>query len=437
MRYVRKLRLLMALSACLAVPVVASAQFEESRAGREGPGFKTGRLVLHPGFSAEGGYDSNVFLQNENQEDSFILRLTGYLDLATAPPVRQREGEMNEVEPKKLTFRGGVGVSYYQYFNDRVESNAAADGHFDLAYNPSQVFSLNVRDVFVRTIRPFTNPNTPAGRTTSYGRNQNTASLDLIGRSRSRVLEGSVGYTNYIEFFDSDVFDFGNSLTHRVPARLSWAFFPSSAIVYEAQYNNQQYDQDRVTNSVALLSDSNRVSNSVGFNGAITERLSLTVMLGYAAGFYDVGDNFDGVIARAEVRWRPLDTVSLAGGYDRDFRPSFIGNFFESNRLYLNTSFTLSGAMQLGIRSSVSFDKSGLALASDGTLLGNLPFRKDIRVFAGIFGEYRFRSWFSVFGQAGWLADFTDYEYVGTEPLLDPVASYQRFDAWIGLRIFY
>jgi hypothetical protein len=357
--------------------------------------------------------------------------------VATTTPVRQGEGEMNKVEPQKIDFRGGVGFGYYHYFNDRVRPNAAADAHVDFSYNPSRVFSLQFVNRFVRTVRPFTNADTRTGETTSYGRNQNDATLALVGRSRSESLQGRVGYTNTLDFFDSSVFNYGNNITHRVPVRLSWAFFPSSAVVYEARYDNQQFADGRVQNSASLLSNSNRVTNSIGFNGSVTERLSLTLMIGYAAGFFEVGDNFDGIVARAEAQWQPLSNVTLVGGYDRDFRPSFIGNFIESNRLYLRTSFVLAGAMLLGIQSSVSFDKSGLALATDGGLLGNQPFRKDIRVYAGIFGEYRFLSWLSLFGRIGWLADFTDYQYFGTEPLLDPAAQYQRFDAWLGLRVFY
>ena len=107
------------------------------------------------------------------------------------------------------------------------------------------------------------------------------------------------------------------------------------------------------------------------------------------------------------------------------------------NRLFLDTGFVLSGAFQLGVKAWVSFDKSGLALASDGTLLGNEPYRKDTRLYAGLFGEYRFKAWLALFFQAGYLADFTDFQYFGTQPLLDPAAGYQRFDAWIGLRVFY
>ena len=439
MRCRRNVELALALVIVLSVPAAVSAQgFSEERAGREGPGFKAGRMVLHPGFSAEGGYDSNIFLQSENPEDAFILRLTGYLDVATEPPVRQRQGEMNKPEPQKIEFRGGIGASYYHYFTDRIAPNIGADAHVDFSYNPSPVFTLHVLDRFVRTVRPFTNANTPQGETTSYGRNRNTATLDLVGRSKSRVLEGRLGYTNSLEFFDSDAFNYGNSITHRVPASLNWAFFPASALVFTAAYANQQFDQERVADSPTLLSDNNRVRSSIGYNGALTERLAVSAFIGYAAGFYQLASDFDGVIARVDASWRPRPTITVIGGYDLDIRPALIGNFTRMHRLFLDTSFTLSGALLLGIRSWVSFDKSGLALTPEGTLIDpNNPFRQDIRVYAGFFAEYRFKAWLALFGEVGYLADFTDFEYVGTEPLLNPRAGYQRFDAWIGLRVFY
>ncbi|MFW2389387.1 MAG: hypothetical protein ACN4G0_13690, partial [Polyangiales bacterium] len=90
-----------------------------------------------------------------------------------------------------------------------------------------------------------------------------------------------------------------------------------------------------------------------------------------------------------------------------------------------------------GIKGWVSFDKSGLALSPDGSFLGTEPRREDTRVYAGIFAEYRFTSWLALFAEAGYLADFTDFQYLGLDPLLAPGAEYQRFDAWLGIRVFY
>jgi hypothetical protein len=442
MRGCWKLELALALVAAMwaaLIPATARAQgYLPDRASREGPGFKVGRLVLHPGLSLEGGYDSNVFLQNTNEEDSFLLRLSGYLDVATESSQRQREGDASRVEPQKIEFRGGLGAFYYHWFLDRVPDNVGADAHVDFSYNPSRVFSLQVRDVFRRTVRPFSNPNTLEGETISYGSNNNLAALDLVGRSKSNVLEGRVGYANTVQFFDADIYAYANSMTHRVPASFSWAFFPTSALVYNFEYAHQQFlNPDEILTSPTLLSDNNRVSSSIGYSGAITERFSLTAMIGYAAWFYEIIEDFDNVIARVETRWRPRPTVTLTAGYDRDILPSYIGNFTTMNRLYANTRFVLAGALELGVSASVSFDESGLALNPDGTLLGTQPTRKDTRVHASIFGEYRFKAWLALFSEIGYLADFTDFEYVGLTPLPDPTASYQRFEAWLGLRVFY
>jgi hypothetical protein len=223
-----------------------------------------------------------------------------------------------------------------------------------------------------------------------------------------------------------------------VPATFSWLFFPTSALVYTIEYANQEYvNPTEIATSPTLLSKNNRVSNMIGYNGAITERFSLTAMIGYAAGFYKIGQSFDDVIARVELRWQARPTIGLSLSYDRDVLPSFIGNFVVINRLHANTTFTLMGALRLGVQGWVSFDKSGLALSPDGTLLGNQPFREDTRVYVGVFGEYRFKPWLALFADLGYLADFTDFRYVGLDPLLDPVANYQRFEAWLGLRVFY
>ena len=396
---------------------------------------------MHPGASlSKAATIQTSSFENTNEEDSFILRVEGYLDVATEGSERQSQGDTSQVEPQKIQFRGGLGARYYHYFFGRVRDNVGADAHVNFSYNPSKVFSLEVRDLFRRTVRPFSNPNTMTGSTISYGRNLNTAALDLVGRSKSQVLEGRVGYTNSLEFFDANIYGYGNNMTHRVPAMLSWLFFPTSALVYTFEYANQQFQNpDEILTSPTLLSENNRVSNLIGYNGAITERFSLTAMIGYGVGFYKIGEDFDTVIARVETRWQPRSTIGLTAGYERDIRPSFIGNFVTINRLHANTQFTLAGALQLGVKGWVSFDKSGPALTPTvpPMPLGTQLNREDIRVYAGVFGEYRFKAWLALFGEVGYLADFTDFEYLGTAPLLDPAANYQRFEAWLGLRVFY
>jgi hypothetical protein len=70
-------------------PAVSYGPFEiyPSTLWREGPGFKVLRdgLVLHPGFAADLGYDSNVLMLGQGG-GAGVLRLRAHLDLATLPP---------------------------------------------------------------------------------------------------------------------------------------------------------------------------------------------------------------------------------------------------------------------------------------------------------------------------------------------------------------
>ena len=65
------------------------------------------------------------------------------------------------------------------------------------------------------------------------------------------------------------------------------------------------------------------------------------------------------------------------------------------------------------------------------------PTAKTSARHAGIIGEYRFQAWLALIGQAGYLADFTDFEYLGAATDSRPGGKLQRFDAWLGLRVFY
>ena len=39
--------------------------------------------------------------------------------------------------------------------------------------------------------------------------------------------------------------------------------------------------------------------------------------------------------------------------------------------------------------------------------------------------------------QVGYVADFTDYQYLGAPPTPQPLAQFQRWNAWLGIRVFY
>ncbi len=428
----------------LVLPAMASAQgWLEDRSATQGPGFKLGkRLELHPGLGIEGGYDSNVFLEDSSTQGSAILRTTGHLDVSTTTPKRATEGEGAPTAPGMVAFRAGGSASYLYYFSNRVRSNIEGGAKMDLSINPGGIFTPRIHERFKRTIRPFTDPNVPIGETTSYGLNNNAAGVELAVKSKSQLIKGLVDYTFDNTWFESAQFDYGTNHTHKLKGGTSWRFFPTTALLWDLTVAIQKYpNQALVAQSGTQLSDNIRAATEVGINGAVTKTFSLTGSVGYAVGFYDAGSDFDGITGVAEARWKPRAGASLAGGYRRAFSSSYLGNFVTTNRLYVKGQVLLKQRVLLGLNSFVSFDRSGLALTPTGAASGSTARRKDIRLQSDLYAEYRATDWFAVTANVIYGADFTDFVFNqptgGGGLLINPAAEYQKIEGWIGVRLFY
>lgn len=74
------------------------------------------------------------------------------------------------------------------------------------------------------------------------------------------------------------------------------------------------------------------------------------------------------------------------------------------------------------------------------TPVGNTLQRGDYRLIGSVFGEYRFTDWLGLNATLRYTGSFTDYQYevdAGSMPsFLDP-AGFNKFEAWLGVRVFY
>ncbi|MFW6067494.1 MAG: hypothetical protein ACOC97_04090 [Myxococcota bacterium] len=432
----------------LLAPGVARAQgWLADRERAEGPGFRVGNLELHPGVGVEAGYDSNVFLEEENTSSSAILRTTAHLMLSTLGQERREEGEAerDEEQPRggKVAFRGGLNFSHYHFFATPVRDNVGGDLSLDLAINPNGPFTVRIYDTLGRTVRPFTDRAGDARL--KWGRNFNRAGIDFALGSKSGVLRGNLGYAIDLDFFDEQTFRYANSLTHRVNAGADWKFLPSTALLYRLNIRYRDYFDFSASDSPSLLSDTLRVDTEIGVNGAITNTFSVAALIGYSAGFYENENlpNYEAPNGRVELRWRPRQTVRTSLGYQRDFRASFVGNTVQRNRIYAQAQITMLGALLLAPEASVTFAETDAALSTEPgePFLGNRRFRESIRMRLQLFGEYRVTNWLALNATVAYSADFTDYEF--TEDVVmggvlpDPGAAWRKFEVFGGVRIFY
>ncbi len=410
-----------------------SAGWLADRKRAEGPGFRVGNLELHPGAGLEGGYDTNVFLHDANPVGSPLLRLTVHLLASTLGPQRmQDEADGPEGKARRsIAFRGGVSASLYHYFSTNVRTNVEGDASLDLTINPDGVFQLKLHENFGRTVRPFTDSGA-----SSYGRNRNVAGLDLGLQSRGGVFRGALGYRFDYEFFDADSFRGFDSATHRGVARTSWRFLPFTAFVHETDVKIRSYNGSRGS---ALLPDGIVLTSRLGINGALSRTFSFGALVGYSAGFFEQADEYETLVGRLEARLQPNDRLRWSVGYDRSADYSYLGNFRLLDKGYTNLSLLFGGAMLLGLEGSVGYERTGTALATDGSPLGSAPQRTGLRASASLFGEYRVKDWLAFNLSAGWQGFFTDYVYrsLGMRPLPDPSGAFQRFDVWGGVRVFY
>jgi hypothetical protein len=100
----------------------------------------------------------------------------------------------------------------------------------------------------------------------------------------------------------------------------------------------------------------------------------------------------------------------------------------------------IDGSFVLGIDADVGYVDYGIVLNPMGALAGNRPSREDIRVTASVFAEYRFTDWLGINTTIRYQGAFTDYQYNlstgASGTLLDP-AGYNKFEAFLGVRVFY
>jgi hypothetical protein len=219
----------------------------------------------------------------------------------------------------------------------------------------------------------------------------------------------------------------------------AWEFLPKTAIFYDASFSHQNYtenDEPPSNPTSPELFDSNQIASRIGVNGAITSRIGATAAVGYAVGFFDGGDEFEGLTLNAEVRFTPSPISELGLGFERAYSSAYQGNFVLRNQGYARIRFFFGGAFVLASKLAIELLDFGV-----DPLQGE---RSDTRYSADISGEYRFVDWLALTAQFSALIDDTDFVSRIELPVEDgdPIvfedpAEFTEFEAWLGLRAFF
>lgn len=415
------------------LPGLAGAQeWVSDRRFNEGRGVGLGSsLVLHPGIGIEAGYDSNVFYSSPDEGEVFSagrLRVTPHLDLSTRPPQRLENGTGTPSMPNN-TFRLGLAGTYQEYLSSEEavsgQRNFGVDANLRAELNKRHAFGFVIADAFARTTEP-----TNEAVLATFNRIYNRADASLKYAPGGRTLEFGLGYGFFINFYEDTRWRAaGNFLGHDIYATTRWKFFPKTALLFDAHVSpTSYYDAD------AVHSSSFPIRVRAGVNGLLTTRVSVMAMVGYGAGFYTSGDDFDSVIGQVEVSYLigPVARVQL--GYSRDFVDSIFSNYYLQDRVYLEYKQMISGRVLLGVRGGLA--RLGYAtLIDEGAGTASDADRVDVRVEAALFGEYRANDWLGVNLSLDYMGNFTDWSYTSGTSV--DHADFSKFQAFAGVRVFY
>lgn len=436
-----------AVALCVLVSAAdASAQgWLEDRDRAEGSGISAGPLELHPGLGVEGGYDSNVFFEDEGADGSAILRATGHLIIAT----RDRSRDDDEESGRMVEFESTISASYLHYFLDSISGNAAIDASAEVEINPEGHFRLAIGDRYTRGIRPFVDPGSDSNPP-SFVRNRNNASLGVGYFSDGEVFQAELGYANSLDFFKDAAFSSSNNVTHNGSMQLTYNFLPMTGVVHRTEVQSVNYTNTDAT-SLVVNRDTTILQSVVGLNGVLTPKLTLAILGGYTANYVDGAEtsDTDSWMAQLNASYRVSDAVRFAAGFARRYTPSFVGNYSLVHEVSTSGQFMFSGRMMLGYGLSVAKATTGEALLTDGSTVGvdasgnDLRTRDEVRLTGNVFAEYRALDWLGVSLTARYAGNLTDYRFRDQVvdgvaiSIPDPSAAYQKVEAWLGVRAFY
>ena len=456
------------MGALLALPAVASAQDQiwlKDRRYAEGPGYRVGDFELHPGAALEFGYDSNYFRRPtgcSGTEGSTTcplgpvlgalrLRLTPSFSFSTLGTQRKEAGGA----PPSVTFRGGLSLSYNEFIpimgtsaeRSEVSSQRNLGGSLDLAATifPGRQWSGVLSASVARQITAG-----DAGQPSSfnsgntYNRDVPSASAEIAWAPGAGLFEWRLGYQFTGTLFES----LGqlSNLNNTIITRGRWRFLPRTSLVFDGRFGFINYTDPTAGGKTS----SHPMRTMIGVNGLVTPSFALLAMVGWGASFYSApapnvpSENFDSAIGQVELKWfltpnpsgdsaaTTTTLSSISVGFLRDFYDSYIGTYFERDRGYAAFSYFFGGKFLLvvdGGAAPVIYP----SISVQGLTPNPIPGFTDIRLDAGLFGEYRIKDSFGINATVRYNQNI-NHQLITISSLGATDSSFSEVEAYIGAR---
>jgi hypothetical protein len=451
------------LGASVSLLLVASAAtaaqpWLNDRKFGEGIGIRVGRFELHPGISAEFGYDSNFFQRapSEDPVDAWRLRITPSLTLSTLSE-RRRGSEAVGAAPM-LSMSANVFAAYSELFGSEdisKQRNLDAGVGLKVDVAPQRPFGADFYADYLRTGEP----SNVADVDQAFDRGRARGGLGVTWRPGGGLFDWRLGYEAAYSYFEDRPYNRLQNLQHSILTRGRWRILPRSGFLYDAKYTFVRYTKD---NSPQPSGDT--LQARLGFSGLVTSRIAFLLLGGWNSTFYERGgaaqttpsQNYDGYVMQAELKYFVMANPegesantglsSIAAGFTRDATTSYLGAFYTRDRGYVNFEYFLAGMFVANLQGGFarySFPDPDIGPENDA-------FTQD-HIDAMLFAEYRLSDTFGINFTGLYdqsldegpnpeglqVADDNPATTAGPpDPVFDNL-KYRRFQAMIGLRLFW
>jgi hypothetical protein len=417
-----------------------------------------GDFELHPGASAEFGYDSNYLrvsgLDGTPVLGALRLRLTPSFSFSTLTAQR-RETAPSTSQPS-VEFRGGVSLTYNEFIpvsgTDAQKSsisnlrNVGANVDMMLHILPGRPWSGQLNASYARILTASADGGASSFNSQgTLNRDVPIGGAELIWAPGSGLLDWRLGYQFQGTLFeDSSVGNLTN-LSNQIETRGRWRFLPRTSLVYDAKFGFISYPSP-TTNSNNNKVGSHPMRALIGINGLFTSSFAVLAMVGWGASFYQATNgaqtqNFDSAIGQAELKWfitpnpstdPAAATVALSSisvGFLRDFYDSYIGNYFERDRGYLSLSYFYGGKFLLVLDGG-----AGPVIYPPMPNLKVTGTTTNIRIDTSLFAEYRFKDAFGLNATVRYNDNIDPNGTVITNGAAQSHLSFREIEAYLGLR---
>jgi len=350
--------------------------------------------ILHVGVAAEGGYDTNVFYNDQTtatnpngpQSSAVVRVIPSFIITNTG-----RDG----TERSAVVYTLGANLTYREYINDnqniRNQRAFIPTAVGTLALNGSKM-RLSLGDGFSRVEEA---PYFEGGETIKRDVNQATAGLS-VSPDGGRLTFG-LRYANALDYFESG-YKYASTMTHDGMLDLSWKWLPKTALFLQGgttfiHFLNPSISMDAAGQPLSPREDSIQVRALTGIRGLITPKVTTTLSVGYATAFYDNNSknpsgvsNFSGLL---DVGYMPALQSRLGLTLQTGFRNSpVIGNYYQVESATFSASQGL-GRLSVGAHGSVEYRSY-----QNYVLMGMEIPRKDLLFGVGGAVDYFIQRWF-------------------------------------------